>query len=153
MSLQHQERTNAYDNHNYDYDDYNLHHVQNVHDLSYQITLLGREVSVAFAFSFRGLKPPIPRAPQARGEAGMKNIDGMQRGHTHTLLDRVKNLAWGVSTMVAGSFIVAVLNRTEMMDRAVAVSLSWLTGLIALAIGLALIFANTAHGSTQSMSN
>jgi hypothetical protein len=62
----------------------------------------------------------------------------------YTWTFRIKNLAWGVTTMVTGSFVVAVLNRTQMMNRAVATSLSWFTALIAITVGLALIFGRTS---------
>jgi hypothetical protein len=75
----------------------------------------------------------------------MTNLDKTQEGGSdHTWSQRLKNLIWGVATIVTGSFVVALLHKSEIMDSAVAFSLSWLIALIALPIGLALIFGRTS---------
>jgi hypothetical protein len=67
-----------------------------------------------------------------------------------TLPTRFRNLAWGVATIVTGSFVVALLKETELMDGAVRISLSWLAALAAIIVGLTLIFRHTPDSGTSS---
>lgn len=75
-------------------------------------------------------------------------MDSTLSMRSYTWLDRIRTWAWNVSATMTGAFVVAILVKSGLMERAATTSLSWLAVIAAVVATIVVVIRTTPDATT-----